>query len=88
LRRARRRPHPRAPGPTVAALVAAERDHQPAGEHAETQPERAHVDERAARDHQAADGDEGDGHHPGGAADEGIEPVDEGAADEPPFQPT
>ena len=65
----------------IAALVAAERDHQPEGEDAEPHAERAHVDERAARDHQAADGDERDRQPPRGAADQRVEAVDERAAD-------
>src|SRR5947209_1143994 len=65
----------------IAALVAAERDHQSGREHPETQPEGADVDEGASGDHQAAYGDEGDGHPPGGAADDRSETVDEWAAD-------
>ena len=65
----------------VAAVVLAERDHQPEAEHDEAGAERADVDERAARDHEAAERDEQHRQHPGGAADERVEAVHERAAD-------
>ena len=65
----------------IAALVAAERDHQPEHEHGEPRPERAHVDERAPRHHQAAEHDEQDGKPPRRAADDAVEPVGESPAD-------
>src|SRR3954447_13754824 len=67
--------------PQVAALIPAESDHQPEREDEEARAEGPHLDEGAPGDHQAAEADEGDRHEPGGAADEGIEPVGHRAAD-------
>ena len=50
--------------PEVAALIAAEGDHEPEGEDDETGAEGAHVDERAARDHEGAERDEEHRQHP------------------------
>ena len=47
----------------------------------EPDAERPDVDERAPRDHQPAERDEGDRHDPRGAADQGVEAVGERAAD-------
>src|SRR5262249_468882 len=65
----------------VAALVAAERDHQAAGDDDETCPERPDVDEFAPGDHERAERDKRDGHDPRRAADQCVEAVDERAAD-------
>ena len=64
-----------------AAVRGAERGQQPERRHDQAGPERADVDERAARDHQAADGDERDGRDVGSGADHRREAVGDPAAD-------
>src|SRR6185437_4115027 len=66
--------------PEVAALVAAERDHQAGGGDAHSRAERPDVDERAAQDHQPADRDEGDRQHIRRRAEQRVEAVGERAA--------
>ena len=65
------------------AALAAERQQQAEGEHEQSRPERADVDEVAAADHQAADDDERERQHEGQASDESLERIADPAADVP-----
>src|SRR5581483_11874147 len=65
----------------IAALVAAEAEHQAERGDDEPGPEGPDVDERAAKDHQAAQHDEGHGDDPRRRADQRVEAVGERAAD-------
>ena len=67
-----------------AAVGGAERREQAEGRHDQAGAERAHVDERAPRDHQRADDDKGDGCDVGGGADRRREAVGDPAPDHAP----
>ena len=65
------------------AAVRAEGEHQAEGADGEAGAERAHVDERAAGDHQGAEADERDREHVAGVADHRGDRVADRAADDP-----